>query len=47
MARRRKQPSEEMRDLQQKIDGMASIDENFDAGNGVTLKAARELIADG
>lgn len=47
MARRRKQPSEEMRDLAQKINGMASIDENFDAGNGVTIVAARALLAEG
>lgn len=47
MARRRKQASEEMKELIQKIAGMKTIDGNFDAGNGVTVAAAEALLARG
>lgn len=47
MARRRKNATEEMRELAQKIAGMKTIDANYDAGNGVTLRAAEELLARG
>jgi len=44
MARRRKQETEEMRELRQKIAGMRSVDANFDAGNGVTLVEAERVL---
>lgn len=46
MARRRKQETEEMRELKQKIAGMRSIDVNFDAGSGVTLVQAETILGD-
>jgi len=47
MARRRKQATAEMRDLRQNIASMETVDEEFDAGNGVTLAAAKTLLAKG
>jgi hypothetical protein len=35
-----------MKELEQKIAGMKSIDKNFDAGNSVTLEAAEAVLAD-
>ncbi len=47
MARRKKQESEEIKELRKIIAGMKAIDPAFDAGNGVTLAAAEALIDEG
>lgn len=47
MARRRKQETEEMKELRQKIAGMKAIDPAFDAGNGVTLVEAEAKLKKG
>jgi hypothetical protein len=46
MARTRKSPTPAMKELDQKIAGMTAIDSSFDAGNGVTLAAAKAMKAD-
>lgn len=47
MARRKKQESEEIKELWKIVAGMKAIDPAFDAGTGVTLAVAEALINEG
>jgi len=46
MARQRKTPTPAMKELEQKIAGMKSIDKNLDAGNGVSVAEGEAILAD-
>lgn len=47
MARRKKQETEEMRELRKKIAGMKSIDGAYDSGSGITVAAAEAMLKGG